>query len=80
MNCCDTCGNTPLHFACVLGCKTIISLLLKWDADVNVLNQEGKSPIDYTTFHEYDEIINLLKKAARTGESIDGCMCVAIYM
>ena len=71
LNCCDFSGNTPLHVASGLGRGAIASLLLAGGADVNILNQEGESPLEHAEYRKHDDLIKLLKDALEkaTGET-----------
>ena len=38
-------GMTPLHYACKLGNTKMVEALLDLNADINVVNNEGESPL-----------------------------------
>lgn len=40
-------GSTPLHVACLMGAPSIVSMLLKNCANVDLKNNEGHTPLDY---------------------------------
>ena len=46
INCVDDYGETPLHFAAALGTSEIVSLLLKYGANPNLINTGGETPLD----------------------------------
>ena len=42
----DNYGETPLHFAAFFGTSEIVSLLLKYGANPNLINTGGETPLD----------------------------------
>ena len=52
-------GNTPLHFAVSFGSRENIKLLLKKEADPNIMNNKGETCFKYA---RTAEIVNLLNK------------------
>jgi len=46
LNCADNYGETPLHFAAALGTSEIVSLLLKYGSNPNLINTGGETPLD----------------------------------
>ena len=56
-------GSTPLHFTvsyCTQGKKEMVRLLLDYDADVNIADDEGKTPKCYAAEKGLQEIVNIL--------------------
>ena len=49
LNCCDSDGNTPLHWASMKGHGAVVSHLMAQSADVSIRNEEGKTPLDVAT-------------------------------
>lgn len=58
-------GNTPLLWAVTLGSYDVTKWLIENGADLNVLNNEGKSAYDLAKKYEHLEIINLLNSYER---------------
>jgi Ankyrin repeats (many copies) len=48
-------GNTPLHSAACYGDVEIVRVLLDLEADVNIRNNRGKSPLDLASINAFDE-------------------------
>ncbi len=46
VNCVDEKGNTPLHYACMLGLPKLTEILIKSEAKLNVENKLGQTPHD----------------------------------
>jgi ankyrin repeat protein len=42
----DKDGNTPLHYACIYNRISCVRILLNYNADVNIKNNNGKTPYD----------------------------------
>ena len=58
---------TPLHLASNFGRNEIAKLLISKSADVNALDDDGKTPLDYAE----GETIDLLRKhGGKTGEEL----------
>lgn len=49
-------GDTPLHAAVCIGRLYIVKLLLEYNADMNIKNRLGHTPLDYAIIYEHDEI------------------------
>ncbi|XP_008558550.2 putative ankyrin repeat protein RF_0381 [Microplitis demolitor] len=52
--------NTPLHLAVVNGYKSIVKELLERGAGINVVNSQGKTPLDIAIDKKYVSIIELI--------------------
>ena len=59
-------GYTLLHEAVVEGTPELVSYLLANDAEVNVTNDYGATPLDEATVFEKEEIAALLEQAGAT--------------
>ena len=63
-------GYTVLHEAVVDGSPEIVEYLIKNDAQVNIANEYGHTPLDEATLFAKEEIVTLLEQAGAThGES-----------
>ena len=63
INCANMYGYTPLHFTvlyCTQGKKEMVRLLLVYNADVNIADDEGKTPKCYAAEMGFQEIVNML--------------------
>lgn len=58
---CNWLGYTPLHFAIEYGCKNVVELLLAYDADINIVNQNGMNPLQYAIEMKNPDIINSIR-------------------
>ena len=56
----------PLHIACRNGNIKCVHELLLYGANVNILDGEGKTPIDLAKKRRYKKIVSLLKKAKKS--------------
>ncbi len=65
-------GSTALNFAAYNGHKEMVELLINNGADVNVVDEDGEAPLDFTV---NKEIISLLRKhGGKTAEELKaGC-------
>ncbi|XP_057338533.1 putative ankyrin repeat protein RF_0381 [Microplitis mediator] len=52
--------DTPLHLAVANGYRSIVKELLERDADINVVNSQGKTPLDLAVDKKYLSIIELI--------------------
>ena len=60
---------TPLHHAAWVGHKAIAELLIENGADVNVKEEDGRTPLDWAK--PYPELADLLRKhGGKTGEEL----------
>uniref|UniRef100_UPI0037E74A99 ankyrin repeat domain-containing protein 22 n=1 Tax=Semicossyphus pulcher TaxID=241346 RepID=UPI0037E74A99 len=55
-------GNTALHYICQKKKHRLVPLLLEKDANVNIKNNDGETPLDIATRLKFKKIINMLKK------------------
>jgi len=58
----DEFGNTPLHYAVEIGDKYLADLLCFYHCDIDIKNNEGKSPVDLAIESSDIEMMKLLKK------------------
>ncbi|MDG7055225.1 MAG: ankyrin repeat domain-containing protein, partial [Wolbachia endosymbiont of Menacanthus eurysternus] len=56
----DKNGNTPLHFATMVGKVDIAKVLLKHNADVNAENNEGRTALYYAVKYNHQKLVELL--------------------
>lgn len=52
--------STILHCACEKGCEDIVELLLKYNADVNRKNSQGRTPLMEACKNGHKEIVKIL--------------------
>ncbi|XP_034413977.1 ankyrin repeat domain-containing protein 22 [Cyclopterus lumpus] len=55
-------GNTALHHVCQKKSHRLVPLLLERNADTNVQNNDGETPLDIATRLKFKKIIYMLKK------------------
>ncbi|XP_075934425.1 ankyrin repeat domain-containing protein 22 isoform X3 [Anarhichas minor] len=55
-------GNTALHYVCQMKSHRLVPLLLKRNADTNVQNNDGETPLDIATRLKFKKIVHMLKK------------------
>ncbi|XP_040033244.2 LOW QUALITY PROTEIN: ankyrin repeat domain-containing protein 22 [Gasterosteus aculeatus] len=55
-------GNTALHYVCQRKSHRLIPLLLNSNADTNITNNEGETPLDIATRLKFKNIVQMLKK------------------
>lgn len=61
----DNFENTPLHYACLEGHKSIVKTLLRYGADVNIPNKAGNTPLHVCFAFKRDSIQDyLIEKGA----------------
>eukprot|EP00117_Sycon_ciliatum_P042855 scpid16133/ scgid5548/ Inversin; Inversion of embryo turning homolog; Nephrocystin-2 len=66
----DADGNTPLHYACLLGEHSIIKVLLKAGADYSKKNCLGSTPLHLSVASGSDKAVQTFLKEAK-GEMLD---------
>lgn len=54
-------GYTPLHYAVSLGCDEVVADLVAYGADVNALDNEGKTPLDLVTPNTIVDLLPILE-------------------
>uniref|UniRef100_A0A3B4UNG6 Ankyrin repeat domain 22 n=2 Tax=Seriola dumerili TaxID=41447 RepID=A0A3B4UNG6_SERDU len=62
VNAVDYKGNTALHYICERKTHRLVPLLLNRNADINVKNNDGETPLDIATRLKFNKIIHMLKK------------------
>jgi len=62
----DTLGNTALYYAIDVNDIHIVKLLRSHDADMNLKNKAGVSPMDYAKSLGYDYMLNILKEERKS--------------
>ncbi|KAK9530964.1 hypothetical protein VZT92_012435 [Zoarces viviparus] len=55
-------GNTALHYVCQMKSHRLVPLLLTRNADTNVQNNDGETPLDIATRLKFKKIVHMLKK------------------
>lgn len=55
-------GNTPLHHAIVQGNSKLVTLLLKYNADITLQNYDQKTPLDFAREKNSEAINSLMAK------------------
>src|SRR5436190_6921509 len=61
-NFCDNNGNSPLHIAVIRGHREVAELLLKYDANPDLLNVDGKTPKMYAE-QDHPDIVNIFPQS-----------------
>ena len=56
----DQIGSTPLHWACYSGSENIVTFLLSWKANPNIVDQEGLTPMHLAVLSEKVRIVKKL--------------------
>ncbi|RXG54558.1 Tyrosine-protein kinase shark [Armadillidium vulgare] len=56
----NNCGQTALHIACTKGNLELVRLLLEANANVDVRDQDGMTPLQHACRHNYPSIVHLL--------------------
>ncbi|XP_060885157.1 ankyrin repeat domain-containing protein 22 [Labrus mixtus] len=62
VNAVDYKGNTALHYVCQRKNHRVVPLLLERNANANIRNKDGETPLDIATRLKFKKIIILLKK------------------
>ncbi|XP_070847306.1 ankyrin repeat domain-containing protein 22 [Chaetodon trifascialis] len=62
INAVDYKGNTALHYVCQRKSHRLVPLLLERNADTNIQNNDGETPLDIATRLKFKRIVNMLKK------------------
>ena len=61
INCTDSSGLTPLHYACMEGNLYMVrALISEFKADINALNHENNTPLDVAALGGKEEVVSLL--------------------
>ncbi|KAL7371501.1 hypothetical protein ABVT39_000021 [Epinephelus coioides] len=55
-------GNTALHYVCQRKSHRLVPLLLEKNADTNIQNNDGETPLDIATRLRFKKIVNMLRK------------------
>ncbi|KAI8582101.1 hypothetical protein K450DRAFT_184948 [Umbelopsis ramanniana AG] len=64
-------GDTALHLAAESNYSTIVTTLIKYGANVNAKNEDGKTPIQIALLKGYDEIVTQLKNSREPLEDFE---------
>ncbi|XP_030256658.1 ankyrin repeat domain-containing protein 22 isoform X3 [Sparus aurata] len=56
-------GNTALHYICQRKSHRLVPLLLEKNADTNIQNNDGETPLDIAKRLKFTKIVKMLKKA-----------------
>lgn len=59
----DSYGRTPLLYACKLGNRQTVQMLLKYKANVNVVNATGDSCMSFAQKSGNEEVVMMLIEA-----------------
>ncbi|XP_063411291.1 serine/threonine-protein phosphatase 6 regulatory ankyrin repeat subunit C-like [Mytilus trossulus] len=60
-------GSSPLHIACFIGWKHVVSCLLDYKANINLTKEDGTTPLFYASDLGHEDIVRLLlEKGADT--------------
>lgn len=54
-------GKSALHYACIEGNLDILELLIKSNADMNILDRYGSYPLDFAVHHNHEKLIKVLE-------------------
>ncbi|KAF9431446.1 hypothetical protein BGZ76_000295 [Entomortierella beljakovae] len=57
-----TTGSTPLHFAAANGCLSVVDILLRHGAIVDMTDKYGSSPLSVAAARHHPEVANLLRQ------------------
>ncbi|KAF9964283.1 hypothetical protein BGZ70_006685 [Mortierella alpina] len=57
-----TTGSTPLHFAAANGCLTVVDILLRHGAIVDMTDKYGSSPLSVAAARNHPEVASLLRQ------------------
>ncbi|XP_037611327.1 ankyrin repeat domain-containing protein 22 [Sebastes umbrosus] len=56
-------GNTALHYVCQRKSQRLVPLLLERNADPNIQNYDGETPLDIATRLKFKKIVLMLRKS-----------------
>jgi ankyrin repeat protein len=59
----DKDGNTPLHFASMMGNDSVVHKLLSKGANVNAMDNQGVTPIFLANYCGHGKVVNILRNA-----------------
>ncbi|XP_061837189.1 ankyrin repeat domain-containing protein 22 isoform X3 [Nerophis lumbriciformis] len=62
VNALDYKGNTALHYVCVTGRQSLVASLLLRDAQPQVKNHEGETPLDIAIRLKFTRLVPMLRK------------------
>ena len=62
-------GNYPLHLAVLGGDKNIVAALLQKNVDVNITDDQGRTPLDYAHRYGHKQIARLLQSRGAISKS-----------
>ena len=60
VNCTDSRGQIPLHYACKKGFIDVVKALSKFQADLNIQDSDGLTALMLAAGSGHDEIVNVL--------------------
>jgi hypothetical protein len=60
----DSYSNTPLHVACLMGNQDIVEALMSCGADVNITNNNKRTPAQEAIYREHEELLPLLDRTS----------------
>ncbi|XP_072279370.1 ankyrin repeat domain-containing protein 22 [Pyxicephalus adspersus] len=60
----DISGNTALHYACKMKSQAIVPILLEANANPNLKNKEGESPIDIAEKLKFKKMLEVMRKSS----------------
>ncbi|XP_047464337.1 ankyrin repeat domain-containing protein 22 [Mugil cephalus] len=62
INAVDYKGNTALHYVCQRKSHRLVPLLLQKNADTNIKNKDGETPLDIASRKKFKKIVVMLRK------------------
>ena len=75
INCTDTSGLTPLHYACMEGNLYMVrALILEFKADINALNCENNTPLHVAALGGKEEVVYVLIEEFDCDTSVKGTL------